>query len=380
IMFQNGSFSFPPMDELCLVCGDRASGYHYNALSCEGCKGFFRRSITRKTNYTCKFNKRCQIDMYMRRKCQLCRLEKCFQIGMRTDLVIPEEHNRLKRVAKKNRPLPSSSLLLSPSIPSPSIPPSNTSSSEESSFLSDVVLSDETSEFVHRIVALHQQSKTTGETLSSSDSSLSPRLRLAEWTILEAQSAHNFVSNLPGFERLSNEDRTIIQKQSKRELLTLRCAFHYESRDDTIVVGKGESNELRVSESSFLQLDSLASSVFSFARSMVSLHLDPIESALLAAIVPFSDRVGLSNPEVVDDLQELFCSHLSLYIHSIRPGDNTRLALLILSIARLREIAARQDSLSVSIPPKKSKSSPLPQSQVKKEEPSFTLTYEPLRS
>ena len=30
----------PRMDlELCLVCGDRASGFHYNALSCEGCKG-----------------------------------------------------------------------------------------------------------------------------------------------------------------------------------------------------------------------------------------------------------------------------------------------------------------------------------------------------
>lgn len=28
-------------EELCLVCGDRASGYHYNALTCEGCKGAY---------------------------------------------------------------------------------------------------------------------------------------------------------------------------------------------------------------------------------------------------------------------------------------------------------------------------------------------------
>lgn len=27
-------------EELCVVCGDKASGYHYNALTCEGCKGF----------------------------------------------------------------------------------------------------------------------------------------------------------------------------------------------------------------------------------------------------------------------------------------------------------------------------------------------------
>ena len=25
--------------ESCVVCGDGASGYHYNVLSCEGCKG-----------------------------------------------------------------------------------------------------------------------------------------------------------------------------------------------------------------------------------------------------------------------------------------------------------------------------------------------------
>nr|KAG5706160.1 hypothetical protein BaRGS_025782 [Batillaria attramentaria] len=57
-------------EELCRICGDRASGYHYNALSCEGCKGFFRRSITKTANYVCKYGGNCEMDMWMRRKCQ----------------------------------------------------------------------------------------------------------------------------------------------------------------------------------------------------------------------------------------------------------------------------------------------------------------------
>ena len=72
-------------EELCLVCGDRASGYHYNALTCEGCKGFFRRSITKNAVYQCKYGNGCDIDMYMRRKCQECRLKKCLSVGMRPE-------------------------------------------------------------------------------------------------------------------------------------------------------------------------------------------------------------------------------------------------------------------------------------------------------
>lgn len=72
-------------EELCLVCGDRASGYHYNALTCEGCKGFFRRSITKNAVYQCKYGNECDIDMYMRRKCQECRLKKCLSVGMRPE-------------------------------------------------------------------------------------------------------------------------------------------------------------------------------------------------------------------------------------------------------------------------------------------------------
>lgn len=36
-------------EELCLVCGDRASGYHYNALTCEGCKGKSKNQLLTST-------------------------------------------------------------------------------------------------------------------------------------------------------------------------------------------------------------------------------------------------------------------------------------------------------------------------------------------
>ena len=94
-----------PQEELCLVCSDRASGYHYNALACEGCKGFFRRSITRSSTYACKYGDQCEIDMYMRRKCQACRLKKCYHVGMRAECVVPEDQCVRKREAKRQQKL-----------------------------------------------------------------------------------------------------------------------------------------------------------------------------------------------------------------------------------------------------------------------------------
>ncbi|XP_026052497.1 nuclear receptor subfamily 6 group A member 1-B-like isoform X2 [Carassius auratus] len=66
----------------CLICGDRASGLHYGIISCEGCKGFFKRSICNKRIYRCSRDKNCQMSRKQRNRCQYCRLQKCLQMGM----------------------------------------------------------------------------------------------------------------------------------------------------------------------------------------------------------------------------------------------------------------------------------------------------------
>lgn len=66
----------------CVVCSDKASGYHYGVFTCEGCKGFFKRTVQKQLEYSCKDNGSCDINQYTRNKCQSCRYRKCVETGM----------------------------------------------------------------------------------------------------------------------------------------------------------------------------------------------------------------------------------------------------------------------------------------------------------
>lgn len=80
-------FSFSAQIEIipCKVCGDKSSGVHYGVITCEGCKGFFRRSQSSVVNYQCPRNKNCVVDRVNRNRCQYCRLQKCLRLGMSRD-------------------------------------------------------------------------------------------------------------------------------------------------------------------------------------------------------------------------------------------------------------------------------------------------------
>ena len=69
----------------CLVCGDKGSGYHYSVYTCEGCKGFFKRSVQKCLSYACKENSSCVINKFTRNSCQHCRFRKCLEVGMKKD-------------------------------------------------------------------------------------------------------------------------------------------------------------------------------------------------------------------------------------------------------------------------------------------------------
>jgi hypothetical protein len=72
-------------NQFCAICGDRATGKHYGASSCDGCKGFFRRSVRKNHVYTCRFNRNCVVDKDKRNQCRYCRLRKCFKAGMKKE-------------------------------------------------------------------------------------------------------------------------------------------------------------------------------------------------------------------------------------------------------------------------------------------------------
>nr|BAP15929.1 ultraspiracle 2 isoform [Henosepilachna vigintioctopunctata] len=96
-----GNSSYPPnhplsgSKHLCSICGDRASGKHYGVYSCEGCKGFFKRTVRKDLTYACREEKNCIIDKRQRNRCQYCRYQKCLLMGMKREAV-QEERQRTK--------------------------------------------------------------------------------------------------------------------------------------------------------------------------------------------------------------------------------------------------------------------------------------------
>uniref|UniRef100_A0A0N4ZN25 Transcription factor HNF-4 homolog n=1 Tax=Parastrongyloides trichosuri TaxID=131310 RepID=A0A0N4ZN25_PARTI len=93
-----------PEGTLCLVCADKATGYHYGVASCNGCKTFFRRTIVTSQKFVCQYNGECDINKNVRCACRHCRFNKCIAVGMDVNAI---QNDRDKLVGTKKNEIDS---------------------------------------------------------------------------------------------------------------------------------------------------------------------------------------------------------------------------------------------------------------------------------
>ncbi|CAG6021120.1 unnamed protein product [Menidia menidia] len=309
-------------DELCVVCGDKASGYHYNALTCEGCKGFFRRSVTKKAVYHCKSGGGCEMDMYMRRKCQDCRLRKCRAVGMLAECLLTEVQCQSKRLRKggKGRGPEEEESTDSRRVSSTSRLPGQAVSAS---------LTREQKFVVDRMVDAHRLyrgpdggSQTMFEWPCAAEGEappdvLSPHL----------QRLLQFARTVPGFDLLDFSDQSALLSASSLEVMFLLSAQQFSNNPASPspvlqLFSTSTHNWIRNGESKeFLQSRSLMAAgsgedllgpVLSFLHSMVTLQVTEAEYALLTATALLcSDRASPQAAGRVEKMQELILDLMS---------------------------------------------------------------------
>uniref|UniRef100_A0A8R1HQQ5 Uncharacterized protein n=1 Tax=Caenorhabditis japonica TaxID=281687 RepID=A0A8R1HQQ5_CAEJA len=102
---QGGPSNGSGVDSVCAVCGDGIAKLHYGVLACYGCKGFFRRTLTGRYKYACRFSNNCIVDKFHRNSCRYCRFQRCIEAGMDPKAVRPDRDQtgkqKVPRIKKK---------------------------------------------------------------------------------------------------------------------------------------------------------------------------------------------------------------------------------------------------------------------------------------
>lgn len=324
-------------NEVCSVCGDKASGFHYNVLSCEGCKGFFRRSVIKSAQYSCKNNGRCEMDMYMRRKCQQCRLRKCREAGMLEQCVLSEEQIRLKKQKKQHdeENAHTSSVVTPPPPPDPA------------------ALDPEQQDMIEKLVALQKQCnkrsfldrpKVTpwpqSQDLQNREVRQQRFAHFTELAIMSVQEIVDFAKQLPGFLELTREDQIALLKTSTIEIMLLETSRRYNPAIDSITFLKDFSYNKEDFAKAGLQFEFI-NPIFEFSKGMNDLHLDEAEYALLIAINIFSaDRPNVQDHGLVERLQQPYVDALRSYIMIKRPTDHLMFPRMLMKLVSLRTLSS----------------------------------------
>ncbi|XP_053572974.1 bile acid receptor isoform X2 [Bombina bombina] len=331
-------------DELCVVCGDKASGYHYNALTCEGCKGFFRRSITKNAIYKCKNGGNCEMDMYMRRKCQECRLRKCKQMGMLAECLLTEIQCKSKRLRKNVKPtsekyfnedIEGSELKqVTSTTKTNKVKPELTQEQKDRlQFVMDSYSKNRIPQDIATKLVLQDENNTDENFVFLTDMATSHVQVLVEFT-----------KKLPGFQTLDHEDQIALLKGSAVEAMFLRSAELFNRK---LLEWNTDLLEERIRNSGIS--NDYINPMFNFYKSVGELKMTKEEYAVLTAVVILTpDRQYIKDKESVEKLQEPFLDILEKLCKIHHPKNPQQFARLLGRLTELRTFSHHHTEMLLS--------------------------------
>ncbi|XP_026223683.1 vitamin D3 receptor A isoform X3 [Anabas testudineus] len=364
---------------ICGVCGDKATGFHFNAMTCEGCKGFFRRSMKRKASFTCPFSGSCTITKDNRRHCQACRLKRCIDIGMMKEFILTDEEVQRKkdmilkrkeeeaaREAMRPRLNDEQARIIS-SLVEAHHKTYDASYSDFSRFRPPVregpvtrsarraasiqSLSDASSDsFNHspesmdtkmnfsNLLMMYQDGASSPDS-SEEDTKLSMLPHLADLVSYSIQKVIGFAKMIPGFRELTAEDQIALLKSSAIEIIMLRSNQSFSLEDMSWSCGGPDFkyciNDVTKAGHTLELLEPLVK----FQVGLKKLNLHEEEHVLLMAICLLSpDRPGVQDHARIEQLQDRLSDVLQAYIRVNHPGGRLLYAKMIQKLADLRSL------------------------------------------
>ncbi|XP_025415740.1 retinoic acid receptor RXR-alpha-B-like isoform X2 [Sipha flava] len=295
---------------LCSICGDRASGKHYGVYSCEGCKGFFKRTVRKNLSYACREENKCIIDKRQRNRCQYCRYQKCLTMGMKREAV-QEERQRTKERDHNIEVEPTSS--------------SNTDMPVElilrAENKADAIKTEQ------QYIELQHPQHTVGAICQATDKQL---IQLVEWA-----------KHIPHFKNLPLGDQVLLLRAGWNELMIAAFSHRSINVKDGIVLATG----LTVDRDSAHQagVEAIFDRVLTeLVAKMKDMNMDRTELGCLRTIILFNPgSKGLQSVNEVEILRDKVYVALEEYCRVTHPDEPGRFAKLLLRLPSLRSIGLK---------------------------------------
>ncbi|XP_052804894.1 retinoic acid receptor RXR-alpha-B-like [Mya arenaria] len=306
--------------QVCVICGDRGSGYHYSVLSCEGCKGFFKRSVQKNLQYTCKGNGTCVVNKATRNNCQFCRFHKCMQLGMQREAVREDRSPGGKQRVKRMKVEGEGEATQNVSTPSKSLEP-------EHAEIINIIISSNPDKIPTR------DESNKGKEISVQE--------LMEYGYMELKYIIEWAKKVPDFRLFGMDDQMALLKSAFMELSVFRMSYRSLPYVDSLFFAEGVILHRSLCETMGWGQE-LVQATLEFSCRLRQLNCDKVEFAMMSAIVlTYPDAIGLVDKMKVTKIQTKFLDVLRRYVTVQYPTDRGRFGKLLLRLPTLRTLSAK---------------------------------------